>query len=119
MPDYSVNVEPIASNTDGNVDYAVTTTDGRAFRLGFARPLLDVWEAQLSRSDTSVELDEIADRLARDIAAQDPAEEQLSEGFIVTLDNGFATPIAAEENLKNSGVVAFSATRSVFGAARR
>jgi hypothetical protein len=111
MTDFTVAVDLIPDTAD-NVDYAVSVGDGRTFRLGFARDLLGVWEAELARSDHALQLDRLADDLAREILQLAPSDEQLSEGFLVALDNGFATPTAAQENLRNSGLIPFLADRT-------
>jgi hypothetical protein len=85
MTDFTVAVDLIPDTAD-NVDYAVSVGDGRTFRLGFARDLLGVWEAELARSDHALQLDRLADDLAREILQLAPSDEQLSEGFLVALD---------------------------------
>jgi hypothetical protein len=106
MPNDTITLDR-TDDTTANVDYSVGVEDGRGFRLGFSRDILDVWAEQLSRSGRSLELDPIADGLAREILKQNPSEDELNEGFLVTMDNGFATPTAAEQNLRNSGTVSF------------
>ena len=80
-------------------------SDGRQFKLGIVKSILDVWREQVGNLD----IDQVAERLAKDILDQEPSTGNLDEGFLVTLDNGFATPIAAEQNLRNSGVLPFLA----------
>jgi len=84
----------------------VHVNDGREFELGIAKSILDVWREQIGNLD----IDQVAERLARDILEQEPSSGNLTEGFLVTLDNGFATPVAAEQNLRNSGVLPFLAS---------
>jgi hypothetical protein len=84
----------------------VRVSDGRQFKLGIAKSILDVWREQVG----SLDIDQVAARLAKDILEQEPSTRNLDEGFIVTLDNGYATPIAAEQNLGNSGVLPFLAS---------
>ena len=83
----------------------VRVSDGRQFKLGIVKSILDVWREQVG----SLDVDQVAERLAKDILDQEPSPGNLDEGFLVTLDNGFATPIAAEQNLRNSGVLPFLA----------
>lgn len=83
----------------------VRVSDGRQFKLGIVKSILDVWREQVGNLD----VDQVAERLAKDILDQEPSTGNLDEGFLVTLDNGFATPIAAEQNLRNSGVLPFLA----------
>src|ERR1700735_590102 len=75
----------------------VRVSDGRQFKLGIVKSILDVWREQVG----SLDVDQVAERLAKDILDQEPSTGNLDEGFLVTLDNGFATPIAAEQNLRN------------------
>jgi hypothetical protein len=98
--------------TDENVDYSVGVENGKGFRLGFSREILDVWSEQLSRDGRNLELDPIADGLAREILNQNPSEDELNEGFLVTMKNGFATPTAATQNLRNSGTAPFRMHRA-------
>jgi len=84
----------------------VRVSDGRQFKLGIAKSILDVWREQVGNLD----VDQIAERLAKDILGQEPSTGNLTEGFLVTLDNGYATPVAAEQNLRNSGVLPFLAS---------
>jgi len=93
--------------TDLDDDFValVRVSDGRQFKLGIAKPILDVWREQVG----SLDVDQVAERLAKDILDQEPSTGNLDEGFLVTLDNGYATPIAAEQNLRNSGVLPFLA----------
>jgi hypothetical protein len=84
----------------------VRASDGREFKLGIAKSILDVWRQQIGNLD----VDQVAERLAKDILEQAPSTGNLSEGFVITLDNGYATPIAAEQNLRNSGVLPFLAS---------
>jgi hypothetical protein len=84
----------------------VRVSDGRQFKLGIAKSILDVWREQ----DGSLDVDHVAERLAKDILEQKPSTGNLTEGFLVTLDNGYATPVAAEQNLRNSGVLPFLAS---------
>jgi hypothetical protein len=83
----------------------VRVSDGRQFKLGIVKSILDVWREQVG----SLDVDQVAERLAKDILDQEPSTGNLDEGFLVTLDNGYATPIAAEQNLRNSGVLPFLA----------
>src|ERR1700722_11198947 len=83
----------------------VRVSDGRQFKLGIVKSILDVWREQVG----SLDVDQVAERLAKDILDQEPSPGNLDEGFLVTLDNGFATPIAAEQNLRNWGVRPFLA----------
>jgi hypothetical protein len=83
----------------------VRVSDGRQFKLGIVKSILDVWREQVG----SLDIDQVAERLAKDILAQEPSTGNLDEGFLVTLDNGYATPVAAEQNLRNSGVLPFLA----------
>jgi hypothetical protein len=83
----------------------VRVSDGRQFKLGIVKSILDVWREQVG----SLDVDQVAERLAKDILEQEPSTGNLDEGFLVTLDNGYATPIAAEQNLRNSGVLPFLA----------
>jgi len=84
----------------------VRVSDGRQFNLGIVKSILDVWREQVENLD----IDQVAERLAKDILDQEPSTENLTEGFWVTLDNGYATPVAAEQNLRNSGVLPFLAS---------
>jgi hypothetical protein len=84
----------------------VRVSDGRQFKLGIVKSILDVWRDQVGNLD----IDQVAERLAKDILEQEPSTGNLDEGFLVTLDNGYATPIAAEQNLRNSGVLPFLAS---------
>jgi hypothetical protein len=84
----------------------VSVSDGRQFKLGIAKSILNVWREQVGNLD----IDQVAERLAKDILDQEPSAGNLNEGFLVTLDNGYATPIAAEQNLRNSGVLPFLAS---------
>jgi hypothetical protein len=84
----------------------VRVSDGRQFKLGIAKSILDVWREQVGNLD----VDQVAERLAKDILGQEPSTGNLTEGFLVTLDNGYATPVAAEQNLRNSGVLPFLAS---------
>jgi hypothetical protein len=92
----------------------VHVNDGREFELGIAKSILDVWREQIGNLD----IDQVAERLAKDILEQEPSSGNLTEGFLVTLDNGFATPVAAEQNLRNSGVLPFLASHHDRGAPR-
>jgi hypothetical protein len=83
----------------------VRVSDGRQFELGIAKSILDVWRQQVGNLD----IDQVAERLAKDILDQQPSTGNLNEGFLITLDNGYATPVAAEQNLRNSGVLPFLA----------
>jgi hypothetical protein len=56
-------------------------------------------------------LDTVAEELEVELLQQGPTDDQLSEGFLVAFDNGFATPLATEENLRNSGLLSFLAGR--------
>ena len=98
-----------ADTTDDAADYLalVEATDGRKFRLGILSPVIEVWKQQVE----DLNIDEMAAKLAIDLLNQDPSSNELDEGFLVTLDNGFATPIAAEQNIKNSGVLPFLARK--------
>ena len=108
MTDYNVTLEVIPGVEEGSVDFSVTVDDGNTFRLGFAAAAARHLGAPSSPAQvTTWQLDDVADELARGIVAQDPTDDQLRAGFRVTLDNGFATPLAAEQNLRNSGVNAF------------
>lgn len=91
---------------DDNFRALVHVNDGREFELGIEKSILDVWQEQIENLD----VDQVAERLAKDILEQEPSSGNLTEGFLVTLDNGFATPVAAEQNLKNSGVLPFLAS---------
>jgi hypothetical protein len=92
----------------------VRVSDGRQFKLGIAKSIIDVWREQVGNLD----VDQVAERLAKDILDQEPSTGNLHEGFLVTLDNGYATPIAAEQNLRNSGVLPFLASHRDHSARR-
>jgi hypothetical protein len=98
----------IQRNESDDADFlaVVRVSDGRQFKLGIAKSILDVWREQVGTLD----VDEVAAQLAKDILDQEPSTGNLNEGFLVTLDNGYATPIAAEQNLRNSGVLPFLAS---------
>jgi hypothetical protein len=102
MSDLDIQVQRRGSDAP---DYlaVVHASDGREFNFGILKSVLDVWHDQVGDLD----LDEVASKLARDILEQQPSSGNLSDGFLVTLDNGFATPVAAEQNLRNSGVLPF------------
>jgi hypothetical protein len=108
MPDLDVHIQK-AGNTDNNSDFlaVVKVTDGRKFRLGILKPVIDVWREQVGDLD----VDAMASRLALDLLSQGPSADELDEGFLVTLDNGYATPMAAEQNIRNSGVMPFLARK--------
>jgi hypothetical protein len=92
----------------------VRASDGRQFKLGIAKSILDVWREQVANLD----IDQVAERLAKDILDQQPSSGNLDEGFLITLDNGYATPVAAEQNLRNSGVLPFLANHHDHAARR-
>jgi hypothetical protein len=92
----------------------VKVSDGRQFKLGIAKSVLDVWFEQVGDLD----IDQVAERLAKDILDQEPSTGNLNEGFLITLDNGYATPVAAEQNLRNSGVLPFLASHNDHAARR-
>jgi hypothetical protein len=81
----------------------VRVSDGRQFKLGILKSVLDVWHDQVGDLD----VDAVASKLAQDILEQQPSPGNMDEGFLVTLENGYATPVAAEQNLRNSGVLPF------------
>jgi len=81
----------------------VHVSDGREFNLGILKSVLDVWHDQVGELD----VDAVVSKLARDILDQNPSSGNIDDGFLVTLDNGYATPVAAEQNLRNSGVLPF------------
>jgi len=100
-----IQIQRTDSSDDDDFLADVRVSDGREFRLGIVGPVLELWREQLG----SLDIDEVAAKLAKDILDQQPSSGNLSEGFVVTLDNGYATPIAAEQNLRNSGVLPFLA----------
>ena len=102
MPDLDVQIHRQRSDEP---DYlaVVQVSDGREFSLGILKSVLDVWHDQVGELD----VDSVASKLARDILDQHPSTGNMNEGFLVTLDNGYATPLAAEQNLRNSGVLPF------------
>src|SRR5665213_686198 len=108
MAQLDVQIHRNESDDSDDADFLamVRVSDGRQFKLGIAKSILDVWRERVGALD----IDEVAARLAKDILDQDPSSGNLDEGFLVTLDNGYATPIAAEQNLRNSGVLPFLAS---------
>jgi hypothetical protein len=108
MPNFDVHIQR-SSSVDENDDFlaVVEAKDGRRFRLGILKPVLDVWREQVDNLD----VEEMASRLAIDLLDQAPSADELDEGFLVTLDNGYATPLAAEQNIRNSGVMPFLARK--------
>jgi hypothetical protein len=103
-----IEVTRISSPSDENqAQYVVRADGGSTFELSFQEDLLDVWREQLARSSTVLDLDSIAERLAEGIAEITPSPEALHGGVVVTRDNGAATPVAAENNLHNSGIGPF------------
>jgi hypothetical protein len=109
-----VQIQRTNSNEADDEDFRalVHVNDGREFELGIAKSILDVWREQIENLD----VDQVAERLAKDILEQEPSSGNLTDGFLVTLDNGFATPVAAEQNLRNSGVLPFLASHHDRGA---
>lgn len=105
MGDNTIMIQPSRDDETG-VEYVVDG-DGIVFRLGFSRQIVEIWEEQLSRADNRLDLSAVAQELAEELARQTPRADQLAQGFLVTIDNGFATPTAAAHNLRNSGVGAF------------
>jgi len=92
---------------EAGAHYLVRADGGETFDLSFREDLLDLWRQQLARSSTVLDLDSIAATLASRIAVLAPLPEELLQGVVVTLDNAAATPIAAEENLRTSGIGPF------------
>jgi hypothetical protein len=108
MPQLDIQIQRNESVESDDADFLamVRASDGRQFELGIEKSILDVWREQVGTLD----IDEVATRLAIDILDQKPSAGNLDEGFLVTLDNGYATPVAAEQNLRNSGVLPFLAS---------
>jgi hypothetical protein len=103
MSNLDIQLQRTGSDEPDDYLAVVRVSDGRQFKLGILKSVLDVWHDQIGDLD----VDEVASKLALDILAQQPSSGNMDEGFLVTLDNGYATPVAAEQNLRNSGVLPF------------
>jgi hypothetical protein len=97
--------------SERRIHYLIREEDGRTFHISFLPTIVEEWQKQLARSGSSVDLDRVAKELAEEIISQQPTAQQLADGFLVTFDNGFATPLAAVQNLRNSGFMAFTQLR--------
>ena len=92
-------------DADGQLRYLAQLGNG-SFELGFSERLLDLWGWRVD----SEELDTIAEKLAKEILNQHPSAANLQQGFWFSEENAFATPTAALERLRLSGIGSFQAT---------